>query len=150
MDYNRLVMEIFPTGADFNPAAFEFSENEAREKKLWRDPKPMPTREELKAALKNVEKSLNKEKIKDRFNKLKDHWQEIYDDFSTDNELLGLSKDPLNKFINDQFRDAFYYINANSPELALAALDYVTIDDKYCTNSVIDSMKLKLNRFMEN
>ncbi len=32
---------------DYNPACFDFSETEAREKKLWRSEKPMPTSETM-------------------------------------------------------------------------------------------------------
>lgn len=50
MDKQNAVYKIYPN-AQFNPACFEFSESEARQKKLWRDPRPMPTQEELEAAM---------------------------------------------------------------------------------------------------
>ena len=42
--------------ADFNPACFDFNEEEARAKKLWRDERPMPSMDELKSALDNFKK----------------------------------------------------------------------------------------------
>jgi len=51
----------------YNPACFDFSEEEAREKKLWTDPKPMPTQKELEAAWKEVQKELYKEKRQEEY-----------------------------------------------------------------------------------
>ena len=50
MDKRKAVDLIYP-GVEYNPACFEFSEAEARAKKLWRDARPMPTDAELQAAL---------------------------------------------------------------------------------------------------
>lgn len=49
MDYYAVVSKIYE-GADFNPACFNFTEQEARAKKLWRDERAMPTQQELEAA----------------------------------------------------------------------------------------------------
>lgn len=54
MDYYGIVAKIYTDGADFNPACFNFTEKVAREKKLWRDPRPMPTQEELQAVLAEI------------------------------------------------------------------------------------------------
>jgi len=54
MDINTVVGKLLPS-ADFNPACFEFTEEEAREKKLWRDERPMPTLSELNEAWKGIE-----------------------------------------------------------------------------------------------
>lgn len=50
MNYTIAVDRIYPE-AVFNPACFNFTEQEAREKKLWTDERPMPTEAELLAEL---------------------------------------------------------------------------------------------------
>lgn len=62
----RLAIEETTPGADYNPAAFDFSENEARAKKLWRDPRPMPTQKELEDAWKLIEKDFKDEEAKNK------------------------------------------------------------------------------------
>ena len=54
MNYQAAILKIYPD-ADFNPACFNFTEEEAREKKLWRDARAMPTTEEITDALVLVE-----------------------------------------------------------------------------------------------
>ena len=49
MDVRLAVSKIYPD-ADYNPACFNFTEAEARAKKLWRDARAMPTQAELDAA----------------------------------------------------------------------------------------------------
>lgn len=50
MEYYEIVNRIYPDPkADFNPACFNFTEEEARSKKLWIDERPMPTKEHLDA-----------------------------------------------------------------------------------------------------
>ena len=88
MDYRLAVSKIY-SDIGINPECFNFTEEEARVKKLWRDERPMPTREELQAALdkhyveedargaeEKVRKSLMKDKnanTKDRFEALLNH-----------------------------------------------------------------------------
>lgn len=87
MNYQLAVPLIYPD-AEFNPACFDFTEEEARKKKLWRDARPMPTSEEMTVVLdahkveedeKNALAILLKEKkdalklkIKDKSAKLED------------------------------------------------------------------------------
>jgi len=49
MDIRLAVSKIYPD-AEYNPACFNFTEAEARAKKLWRDARAMPTQAELAAA----------------------------------------------------------------------------------------------------
>ena len=46
MDIALTMHEIYQD-ADYNPSCFDFDEKTAREKKLWRDKRPMPTEAEL-------------------------------------------------------------------------------------------------------
>jgi hypothetical protein len=55
MDY-RLAADKIYSGISLNPACFNFSEAEARTRKLWVDSRPMPTHAELEAALVGSEK----------------------------------------------------------------------------------------------
>ena len=48
MDRRMALYRLIPD-ADYNPACFDFTEQEARDKKLWRDPRPMPSNAELQA-----------------------------------------------------------------------------------------------------
>lgn len=59
----------------YNPACFNFSEEEARAKKLWRDPRPMPTEEDLQAAWDSVKDEIEK---KDNENKRQKELGDIY------------------------------------------------------------------------
>ena len=58
MDYHLAVSKIY-TNTDYNKACFNFTEEEAREKKLWRDVRPMPSLSELEAALVEASKDLS-------------------------------------------------------------------------------------------
>lgn len=62
MDIVKCVDKI-TTLADYNPAAFNFSEEEARARKLWRDSRPMPTQEELESAWIEVQSDIEREAI---------------------------------------------------------------------------------------
>lgn len=64
MDYYRIVENILP-GADFNPACFEFSEEDARAKKLWRDARPMPTQQQISAEWASIQAILADEAVKE-------------------------------------------------------------------------------------
>jgi len=45
--YAIIIAETLGYEVEYNPACFDFSEAEAREKKLWRSEKPMPTSETM-------------------------------------------------------------------------------------------------------
>ena len=57
MDYVLAVSKIYPEGVNYNPACFDFSEEEARERKLWRDDKAMPSIAECKKVLTEYERT---------------------------------------------------------------------------------------------
>lgn len=46
MSIQKSVYEIYGE-VDYNPSCFDFTEQEARDKKLWRDNRAMPTQQEL-------------------------------------------------------------------------------------------------------
>lgn len=62
MDYKKAVSKIYED-VYFNQACFNFSEEEARSKKLWRDERPMPTQEQLDEAQIIVQKEMDIEAI---------------------------------------------------------------------------------------
>ena len=64
MDYYLAVSKIYE-GADFNPACFNFTEEIAREKKLWRDARPMPTPGQITAAMDEASAELAAVEYKD-------------------------------------------------------------------------------------
>lgn len=64
MDYILLVPKIYEN-PDFNPACFNFSEEEAREKKLWRDSRPMPTSEQMQTEWDKIKIEIEKNKYKE-------------------------------------------------------------------------------------
>ncbi len=84
MEYNLVVAKIYED-ADFNPACFQYSEAEAREKKFWRDARPMPTQAELDAA----EILVNKEsQIKPMYDQMvTDIYDEMLRVFGTSNDV---------------------------------------------------------------
>lgn len=55
MDKGIALSKIY-NNVEYNPACFNFSEEEARAKKLWRDERPMPTLEQLQEAYREAEK----------------------------------------------------------------------------------------------
>ena len=84
MDYNELTLTIYP-GADFNSACFNFTEQEARAKKLWRDPRPMPTKAQLEAV--EAEKSKENSIAIAYDEMVKDIYAEMYKVFGTTNDV---------------------------------------------------------------
>lgn len=58
-EYSLAVSQLRP-GASFNPACFEFEEQEARSRKLWRDTRSMPTLAEVDAVLNEYHKQCEK------------------------------------------------------------------------------------------
>jgi len=49
MDRNRIITNLVPDIKQFNPACLDFTEQEARDKGLWTDERPMPTPEQVTA-----------------------------------------------------------------------------------------------------
>jgi hypothetical protein len=85
MDYVKLVSKIYTDGVDFNPACFNFSEQEARDKKLWRDDRAMPTQAELDAIQIEADKE---EQIEAAYNSMvKDVYDELENVFGTRNDV---------------------------------------------------------------
>lgn len=75
MDVNYIILKELGAEVEYNPACFNFTEEEARAKNLWRAELPMPTKEQLQIwwdtkykaeleALDNAEKS-KKQRFKD-------------------------------------------------------------------------------------
>lgn len=84
MDYQLAVSKIYPD-ARYNQACFNFSESEARVKKLWRDERPMPTQEELEAALAIADKE---RLIEVKYNEMvSDIYTEMFNVFGTRNDI---------------------------------------------------------------
>tara|TARA_R110001599_G_scaffold21054_3_gene78617 strand:- start:90 stop:545 length:456 start_codon:yes stop_codon:yes gene_type:complete len=83
MEYNLAVSRIYEQ-ADFNPACFNFTEEIARARKLWRDERPMPTQEQLEEALNSPSKV---ELLEELYNTMvKDVYAEMKVVFGTDND----------------------------------------------------------------
>lgn len=61
MDKVLIVNKLVPQ-AEYNPACFKFTEEEARKKKLWRDERSMPTQSEMDAEWLTIEQELVGEK----------------------------------------------------------------------------------------
>jgi hypothetical protein len=77
MDYYAIVKNLLGEGVTFNPSCFDYSEEEAREKKLWTSNLSMPTKKDIEKADKEIKRegakgkaSLEKEKeIKEKLKK---------------------------------------------------------------------------------
>lgn len=147
MDYYGLIEMIAPQ-ADFNPACFDFSEDEAREKLLWRDPRPMPTPAQLADAQVLLDAANAKAKLKNLFAGIRRLWQQLSDDFAAENALLGITQEGKTKEIADKFDRVIYYLNVNSPNEAIAELDLVVRDNKYCTDARLNALKAKLIEYI--
>ena len=91
MDKRLAMLKIYPD-AQFNPACFNFTEEEARTKKLWRDPRPMPTQESLEAAHASAleEEELKKQDIQTIKAKLKGKDTSIEDKLDVLITFLGI------------------------------------------------------------
>lgn len=95
MNYKKIIAvgELYKNpSADYNPACFEFSEEEARAKRLWRDDRPMPTEEEAEAAYAEWEsREGNIEKRRNEHNKAGlTHYNFI--ELLINNDMVGLQK----------------------------------------------------------
>lgn len=95
--------------ADYNPACFDFSEEEARKNLLWRDERPMPTMEQLLSVKAEVDSELAVEDVRNKR-------REAY-------ELAGLHIEKFTEMIieDDQegmqaFRDARLVIKQKHPK----------------------------------
>ena len=80
MDYILAVSKIYEQ-ANFNPACFNFTEKKAREKKLWRDERPMPTKKQLKEASVEVEKE-------EKANEYKEKRKQEYPDIGSQLDII--------------------------------------------------------------
>lgn len=147
MDYAFAVNKIYPS-IEFNPACFDFSEIEAREKLLWRDPRPMPTIAELEAAQILVNQDLAKEKVIKLFSGIRNLWQNLSDVFAAENATLGITQEGRTKEIADKFERVIYYLNCNAPKEAIAELDLIVRDNKYCTDARLNALKSALVGFL--
>jgi len=79
MDINRIINNLVP-GASFNPACVNFTESQARDKKLWRDTRKMPTQSEIEAEHDRlVIEDQKVEYIEKRKEKLKEDIGDVYD-----------------------------------------------------------------------
>lgn len=143
MDKNLALSKIYPD-AEYNPACFDYSEEEARSKNLWRDARPMPTQAEMEAAYANCLDIIEKDRVKSIFSGIRKLWQSMSDDFAADNALKGITQEGKTKEIADKFSQVIYYLNCNAPLEAIKELDLIVTDNKYITQAVINNMKNKL------
>jgi len=86
MNYNVLVSKIYEgQEVDFNPACFNFTEEVARAKKLWRDDKLMPTQEQLDAVQVTIQKEVDTQALYDAM--VVDVYNKMYEVFGTRNDV---------------------------------------------------------------
>lgn len=85
MDYVTAVYNIYGNDVDFNSACFNFTEEEARLRLLWRDERPMPTNQQLIDALNVVNKN---QQIKVKYDEMvKDIYDQMLIVFGTNNDV---------------------------------------------------------------
>lgn len=115
---------------------------------MWRDPRPMPTIQALKAAEDSLVTFNQTVKLKKLFIGIRKLWQALSDQFAAENAAMGITQEKRTREVADKFKEVVYYLNVNAPKEALAEIDKIQRDSKYLTEERLTALKNKLIEFI--